>query len=37
MGLLPLDRLIDGMIVTPARRVLPVFSPHRGGVMVVPA
>ncbi len=37
MGLLPMRRLVDGMIVTPAQRVIPVFSPHRCGRMVVPA
>lgn len=36
-GLLPLDRLIDGMVVVPARRVVPVFSPVAKGHAVVAA
>jgi hypothetical protein len=37
IGNLPLDRLLDGMILTPTRRVVPVFSPYRHGHAVVAA
>jgi hypothetical protein len=37
MGSLPWDRVIDGWLVQPTTRVIPVFSPHRGGYAVVPA
>jgi hypothetical protein len=36
-GRVPLDRLIDGMVVTPARRIVPVFSPRGSGYAVVAA
>ena len=37
-GSLPMDRIVDGLIVAPTRRVIPVFSPHgRHGYAVVPA
>jgi len=36
-GPVPLDRLVDGLLIVAARRVVPVFSPHRGGCAVVPA
>jgi len=36
IGSLPWNRVIDGMIVRPTRRVVPVWSPHRGGHAVVP-
>ena len=36
-GPLPMDRLVDGLLVVAASRVVPVFSPHRGGYQVVPA
>jgi len=37
-GSLPMDRLIDGLLVSPSRRVVPVFSMNgRHGYAVVPA
>jgi hypothetical protein len=36
-GSLPWDRIIDGMIVQPTTRVVPVLSPHGNGRMVVAA
>jgi hypothetical protein len=36
-GNVPMDRLVDGMVITPARRVIPIFSPHGRGYAVVPA
>jgi hypothetical protein len=37
VGNLPWDRIIDGMLVVPARRVVPVFSPHVSGRTIVAA
>jgi len=36
-GNVRMDRLVDGMLVVPTRRVVPVFSPHGRGYAVVPA
>ena len=36
-GSLPMHRLVDGLLVVPTKRVIPVFSPHRHGFAVVPA
>jgi hypothetical protein len=37
LGSLPLDRIIDGMLVVPTRRVVPVLSPMGNGYAVVAA
>jgi hypothetical protein len=34
-GLLPAHLVRYGLTLTPTRRVVPIWSPHRGGVMVV--
>jgi len=34
-GNVPMDRLVDGMLVVPTRRVVPVFSPHGRGYVAV--
>jgi hypothetical protein len=36
-GSLPLDRITDGMVVVPTKRVIPVLSPMGSGYKVVPA
>jgi hypothetical protein len=36
-GQLPYDQIIDGMLVVPARRIVPVLSPMGNGYKVVPA
>jgi hypothetical protein len=36
-GNVPMDRLVDGMLVVAARRIVPVFSLHGRGYAVVPA
>jgi hypothetical protein len=36
-GGLPMHRVTAGFLVRPTRRAVPVFSPHRGSVAVIPA